>query len=149
MDVGVDFLELIEEKNGVHRVTVKDVAERANVSWHYANAVMKEYKETDYLADPFEIHDESIKAHVTTLHLNVEEEMMFMLALRAEDPKRSNIDYIKSKNSTSRTVGWCQALSSQGGFKIDLSFTATSKNRISSPSTNDGLQTSRATSSIV
>jgi hypothetical protein len=95
MEVGVAFLELVEEKNGEHRVTVKDVAERAKVSWHYANAVMKEYKETDYLADPFQVHDETIKARATTtLHLNVEEEI-YMLALRAEDPKQPNIDYIK------------------------------------------------------
>jgi hypothetical protein len=54
MEVRVAYLELVEE-NGEHRMTVKDVLERAKVSWHYANAIMKEYKESDYLADPFEV----------------------------------------------------------------------------------------------
>jgi hypothetical protein len=99
MEVGVAFLELVEEKGGARHVSVKNVSKRAKVSWYYAKAVMKEYKETDYLTDPFEVHDEILKARATTLHLHVEEEM-FLLALRAESPKRPNIDYIKELYET-------------------------------------------------
>ena len=98
MEVGIAYLELVEEQ-GIQNVSIQAVAEKAKVGWHFANAIIDEYKATDFLADPFIKHEATIKARATSLHLHVKEEM-FLLSLRAEDATRPNLDYIKNLYET-------------------------------------------------
>ena len=92
MEVGIVYLRLVAEV-GDDKLTITSVAEKARVSWYYANKVVKEYREDGTLQDPLVKHEMTINDRNPTRFLHVEEEI-FLLSLRAEDPTRSNLDYI-------------------------------------------------------
>ena len=88
--VAVEYLTMrVESENG--RINISEIAKRARVSWKYAKKIVTEYERTQTISDP------SIQKKIINrpkrYHLSIEEEV-FLLALRAEDPSRTNLEYI-------------------------------------------------------
>jgi hypothetical protein len=92
MEVGDAYFKLVNEKE-VEIVTLPALVKRAKLSWVYTKAVIQEYRENSYLADPFVKHEACLKGWVS-LQLEVNGEM-FLLSLWAEGLSWSNLDYMK------------------------------------------------------
>ena len=73
--------------------SIDKVAKTAKVSWDFAKKVMEEVKRTGSISDPT-INDDGDLRHNRGSVLT-HEESVFLLALRVEDPHRSNLDYIE------------------------------------------------------
>ena len=96
--VAIEYLQLRDEV-GDPDVKISEVAKRAQVGWKYARKVVTEYRESKTLKDPFEEHMETIAGRKNKTYLPVEEEV-FLLALRSEDPSRTNLEYIHQLAAT-------------------------------------------------
>jgi hypothetical protein len=70
MEVGIAYLELVEEK-GEHNVSVTAVAKRARVGWVFAKAIINEYKDNNFLEELSVKMGAGIKAHSMGFHLHV------------------------------------------------------------------------------
>ena len=90
--VAVEYLQMRNEVGG-DKIKIAEVARRAKVGWKYAKKVVLEYEESTMIRDPLEEHLELMDNRRGKKHLSIEEEV-FLLALRAEDSTRTNLEYI-------------------------------------------------------
>ena len=97
-EVALEYLRLVNRR-GTTRVCISEVAKRSKVSWKFASKVVKEYEESMTLRDPKDELKENTEARTGSKLLTIEEEV-YLLALRAEDPSRTNLEYIQCLQST-------------------------------------------------
>ena len=90
--VALEYYKLAKEI-GDRKVKISEVARRAKVGWSYAKMVVDEFRETAELEDPSTTHKKQLESRVERRYLTIEEEV-YLLALRAEDPTRTNFEYI-------------------------------------------------------
>ena len=91
--VAIEYFKLQREV-GQERVNISEVARRGQVGWGYAKMVVEEYcGGHSGLRDPSEKYERKILARKNERHLSIEEEV-YLLALQAEDPTRTNLEYI-------------------------------------------------------
>ena len=96
--VALEYLKMATQA-GSTRVSISKVAKQAKVGWKFANKVVKEYEQSTTLRDPKDEHKEQVNNKKGKRLLTIEEEV-FLLALRAEDPTRTNLEYIQLLQST-------------------------------------------------
>ena len=73
--------------------TIKFVAEEAKVGWDFARRVISEIQDTGTVIDPGVTCNELMSNRKVSDYLSKQEEV-YLLALRAEKPIRSNLSYV-------------------------------------------------------
>jgi hypothetical protein len=92
LEISYHYLDLCHEKSP-GRPSQRDLAVRAKISTRYARKVIIELTNTGSLTDPEVTNSERLREAEKILYLDPVEEL-FLLALRAEKPARSNTDYV-------------------------------------------------------
>jgi transposase len=92
LEISYHYLDLCHEKSP-GRPSLRDLAVRAKISHMYARKVIIELTNTGSLTNPEVTNSERIRDAEKILYLDPVEEL-FLLALRAENPARSNTDYV-------------------------------------------------------
>ena len=96
--VAVEYYQLRSEV-GINGITINEVARRAQVGWKYAKKVVEEYEQAATISDPLEKYLQLPTDDKKRSYLTIEEEV-YLLALRAEDPTRTNLEYIHLLSTT-------------------------------------------------
>ena len=91
-NVALEYLQMRDEV-GPSGVNISEIAKRSKVSWKYAKKVVREYETTSNIRHPEEIRKSLQEERKKKKHLTIEEEV-YLLALRAEDASRTNLEYI-------------------------------------------------------